>query len=199
MLADRDEDIDLVAARPASRERLVDGEDAEQLAVRPAHRHEQRVVRMPRGRIVGDDEIGCIRRAADCVPVELAGGDEVRASLEEARVEQRLPLGRRLYLAEQRGARIVASVDRRDDEVVPFAAVQVDDDGAERERVGDRPGDRGEELRELFAGADQPRDFEQPAEAREHRGLAQVDGSHRLRKIGFRNSPVFPRSREVGK
>ena len=41
-----------------------------------------------------------------------------------------------------------------------------------------------EELRKLFAGADEPRDFEQSAEAREDRGLAQVDGSHRLQKIG---------------
>ena len=47
VLGDGDEDVDLVAARPAARDRLVDREDAEQLAVRPAHRHEQRVVRMP--------------------------------------------------------------------------------------------------------------------------------------------------------
>ena len=54
VLGDGDEDVDLVAARPAARERLVDGEDAEQLAVRPTHRHEQRVVRMPRGRVVAE-------------------------------------------------------------------------------------------------------------------------------------------------
>ena len=102
VLADGDEDVDLVAARAAARERLVDGEDAEQLAVRSAHRHEQRVVRMPRGRVVGDDEVRRVGRAADGVPVDLAGRDEVRAALQEARVEQRLPLRRRLHLAEQR-------------------------------------------------------------------------------------------------
>ena len=95
--------------------------------------------------------------------------------------------------------RVVAPVDGRDDEVVPLAAVQVDDDSPERERVGDGARDRGEELRKLFAGANEPRDFEQSAEPREDRGLAQVDSSHRLQKIGFRKSPVFPHSREVGK
>ena len=109
------------------------------------------------------------------VPVELAGRDEVRAALQEPRVEQRLPLGRRLNLAEQRGPRVVAPVDGRDDEVVPLAAVEVDDDSSEGERVGDRARDRPEELRQLLAGAHEARHFEQPAEPREDRGLAQVD------------------------
>ena len=186
VLGDGDKDVDLVTARPAARDRLVDREDAEQLAVRPTHRREQRVVRMPCGRVVGDNEVRRVRGAADCIPVELAGREEVRAALQESRVEERLPFGRRLNLAEQRGARVVAPVDRRDDEVVPLAPVQVDHHRPERERVGDGAGDRGEQLRQLLAGSDEARYFEQPAEPRENRGLARVDGSHRLLKIGLR-------------
>ena len=58
VLGDGDEHVDLVAARLAPGDRLVDGEDAEQLAVRAAHRREQRVVRMPRVRVVADRQVG---------------------------------------------------------------------------------------------------------------------------------------------
>ena len=134
VLRDRDEDVDLVAARLAAGDRLVDGEDPEQRAVGAAHRDEERVVRMPRVRVVADRQVGR-ERVEVARPVELAVGEEVGAALQEARVEQRVPVRDLPHLAEQRFARLVAAVDRRDDEVVPFAAVEVDHDRPERERV----------------------------------------------------------------
>ena len=133
---------------------------------------------------------GCT--SAPSLPVELALRHEVRAALQEPLVEQRLPVATWLHLAEQRLARLVAAVDGRDDEVVPFAAVEVDHDRAEPERVRDGPRDRREELRKLLARADEARDFEQAAEPREDRGLTQVEGGHCLQKIGSRQVTGLP-------
>ena len=143
VLADGDQYVELVAGRLAAGDRLVDREDPEQRAVRAAHRGEQRVVRMPRTRVVGDGDVGREGRLAVGLPVELAGGNEVHAALEIALVEQRLPVGHLADAAEQRLARLVAPVDGADDEIVPFAPVEIDDDRAEGERVRDRLRDRG--------------------------------------------------------
>ncbi len=68
VLGDGDEHVDLVSARLAARERLVDGENPEQSAVAAAHRHEERVVGMPRPRVVADLEIRRVHAAASTRP-----------------------------------------------------------------------------------------------------------------------------------
>ena len=47
VLRERDEHVELFVGRPPPAHRLVDGEDAEQVAVRVAHRQEERVLGMP--------------------------------------------------------------------------------------------------------------------------------------------------------
>ena len=176
VLGDRDEDVDLVAARLPARDRLVDGEDAEELAVGGAQRREERVVRMPGVRVVAHRQVG--RERLVLAPVELAGGDEVGAALQEPLVEQRLPVGRLPNLPEERLARLVAAEHGRDDEVVPLAPIEVDHDRAEGERIGCSAGDRREELRELFTGSHEARYLEEAAQPREDRRLPLVKCCH---------------------
>ena len=199
VLGDGDEHVDLVAARLAAGERLVDGEDAEQPAVAAAHRHEERVVGVPGAGVVAHLEVRCVHAARVLVPVELAGRDDVGAALQEALVEQRLPVVDLADLAEQRLARPVAAVDGADHEVVPFAAVEVDDDRPERERVRHRPRDRQEEVGQLVAGSDQPRHLEQSAQTREDRRLTQIESRHRTSSIGCLEAAAVPRTRELRK
>ena len=66
-----------------------------------------------------------------------------------------------------------------DDEVVPFLAVEVDHDRAERERVRHGARDRREERRKLFSGPHKARDFEQASQPRKDRRLTQVESGHR--------------------
>ena len=192
MLRDGDEHVDLVPAWLAAGDRLVDGEDAEQPSVGAAHRCEERVVRMPRVRVVGHRQVGRECHALVRVPIELAVGDEVRAALQEALVEQRLPVCDLAHLAEQRFACGVAAVHRADDEVVPFAAIEVDHDGAERERVGDGSRDRGEELGKLFAGPHETGHLEEPPQAREDRGLPHVESRHRINRNRLTTGSTSP-------
>jgi len=86
---------------------------------------------------------------------------EVCAALQEPLVEERLPVRHLPHLPEQLFARLAAAVDGADDVVVPLAPVEVDHDGAERERVGDGARDRREELRELVTGPHEPGHLEE--------------------------------------
>ena len=199
VLRDCDEDVDLVAARFAAGERLVDGEDPEQAPVAAAHRHEERVVGMPCAGVVAHLEVRRVHAAAVFVPVELARGNDVGAALQEALVEQRLPVVDLAHLAEERLARLFAAVDGADHEVVPFAAVEVDDHRPERERVGHRPRDRQEEVGQLVARPDEPRHLEQSAQPREDRRLTQIESRHRTSSIGCLEAAAVPRTRELRK
>ena len=199
VLRDGDEDVDLVAARLAAGERLVDGEDPEQAPVAAPHRHEERVVGMPGAGVVAHLEVRRVHAAGVLVPVELAGRDDVGAALQEALVEQRLPVVDLADLAEQRLARPFAAVHGADHEVVPFAAVEVDDDRPERERVGDRPRDRQEEVGQLVARPDEARHLEQSAQPREDRRLTQIESRHRTSSIGCLEAAAVPRTRELRK
>ena len=127
------------------------------------------------------------------------GGNDVGAALQEAPVEQRLPVVDLAHLAEQRLARPFAAVDGADHEVVPFAAVEVDDHRPERERVGDRPRDRQEEVGQLVARPDEARHLEQSAQPREDRRLTQIDSRHRTSSIGCLEAAAVPRTRELRK
>ena len=199
VLRDGDQDVDLVSARLAAGERLVDGQDPEQASVAAAHRHEERVVGMPRAGVVAHLEIRRVHAAVVLVPVELAGRDDVCAALQEAPVEQRLPVVDLANLAEERLARPIAAVDGADHEVVPFAAVEVDDHRPECERVGHRPRHRQEEVGQLVARPDEARHLEQSAQPREDGRLTQIQSRHRRSSIGCLEAAAFPRTRELRK
>ena len=165
MLGERDEDVELLVRRAPEVDGLVDGQDPEQLPCRMPQRHEQCVLGLPR---VGAGPGLHIRDVARGValgrPVVLARLHDVRPAAPEALVEERLPFGDPAHLAEQLRARDLVPVDRRDAEVVPRAAVEVDDDRSVAERLGDRAGDRREQVVEVALGAHEPRDLEEGAE-----------------------------------
>jgi hypothetical protein len=138
-------------------------------AVGRPQRSEERVVGMPGVRVCADREVGDVGAVLVRAPVEFAVRHEIRPALQEALIEQRLPFRELADVAEQSLARLVAPVHRGDDEVVPLAAVEVDHDRAEGQRVGGGPRDRQEQLRQLLARPHEPRDLEEAAEPREDR------------------------------
>src|SRR5207253_3864252 len=85
--------------------------------------------------------------------------------------QQLLPAAPLVGAAEQRGARLPAAVHVRDTEVVELAPVEVEDDGLELERFGDRLHDRRERALEIPLAADHARDLEQRLNARAAEGL----------------------------
>ena len=133
------------------------------------------------------------------VPVELAVRHDVRAALQEAPVEQRLPVVDLANLAEQRLACSFAAVDGADHEVVPFAAVEVDDHSPECERVRHGPRDRKQKVGQLVARPDEARHLEQSAQPREDGRLTQIQSRHRTSSIGCLEAAAFPRTRELRK
>src|SRR2546423_1918402 len=80
--------------------------------------------------------------------------------------QELLPAAPVIGAAEQRRTRLRASVDVRDAEVVELAPVEVQDDGLELERFGNRLHDRRERALEVPLAADHARDLEQRLNAR---------------------------------
>jgi hypothetical protein len=85
------EDLELVLARAAAGQRLVDRQDAEQGAVGRAQRYEQRVLGVPGVGRVADGQVGDEPRAA-ARPFDRSVGDEIGPVALEARVEEVLPV-----------------------------------------------------------------------------------------------------------
>ena len=102
VLRERDEHVELLVGRPAPAHRLVDGEDAEQVAVGVAHRQEERVLGMPAVLAAPRRRVGHVAAVAEPrIPVVGTRGHDVRAAPLELRLEQRLPLVPRAHLPEQ--------------------------------------------------------------------------------------------------
>ena len=167
------EQLELDLGGAAAGDGLVDRDDAEHLAGRGPQRDHQRVVGVPRARLVDDRDVRCVGPQPVAAPVVLAGGHEVGAVAEEARGEQRVPVGPARGLAHQQLARLLVAEHDDDLEVVPGRAVEVDDDRAIAERAGDGGGHRGEHRRERVAGAHGRGDVEQTAQAVERCGVTE--------------------------
>ena len=179
------ENVELLVGRTQAAHRLVDGEDADEVAVVMAHRHEERVERMPR--VVADARraIRKIEVPAVFRPVELAGRDEVRAALAETVGEQRLPVLDPAHEPDEDGLGLGAAVHRRALEVVPLRAVEVDRDGLVAERLGDDARDRTEEAREVVGGANEPGDLEEATKRRDRgSSAATTAGPSRTHRHG---------------
>ena len=167
MVGEGDEDVELLVGRSQPRRRLVDGEDAEQMPVVMAHRHEERVERMP-GVVAGSTfAIGHVEVVRDRRPVELASRHDEGAPAVEALRQERRPLLDRASGTEQGPLRRLVAVDSGRLEVVPRGPVHVDRNRPVAERLGDHARDRPEQLGNVVGGADQPSDLEQHAKRRE--------------------------------
>ena len=192
VMCDGDEDVELVVGRAPAGDGLRHRDHAEHPAVGGLHRHEQLVLRPPRVRGTVIVDVGHVPPALHGRPVVLAGRDEERAPPLEARIERAGPALGRLCVAEQDRARLLAPEDADDLEVVPRRAIEVDDDDAVAQRLGDRPGHLREQRRQVRLVAHELRHFEQPAESRERRGL----GGERYRLCGGRHA--FPSGNPAG-
>ena len=183
MVGERDEHVQLLVGRTPAAERLVDGEDAEQVAVVVAHRHEESVERMPAVRARAGRDVGDVAFAVR--PVELAGLQEVGAAPREVLREQRLPLLDRANVTDQRLARLGPAVDGRDVEVVPRRPMEVDRDRRVPERFRDHPRDRREQLGKVVALANERRDLDEAAQRRDgwKRRLSQGRRSSRVHRV----------------
>jgi hypothetical protein len=192
---ERREHRDLRVLGPAAGLGLVDGEDPEHVPVGVHERDDEGVVRAPRVRRVDARELGHVRERV--LPVLLLLADQVGAVAQEALVEVRRPGVPRSRLAKQLRARGLAAVHGDDLEVVLGRAVEVDHDGVEAERLGDRPGDLVEEPRELAARANEPRDVEEATQVREgvQRGVHGRPVRHRLRRTPIERSRYVTSSR----
>ncbi len=149
VVGERDEQVELVVARDAARDGLVDGERAEEIPGGVSHRDEERIERIPRIGVRRALARRCVDRA-ERVPVDGAFRHVVRPAPLEARVEQHDEMRALTLVAEQRQAGVVVPVDRDDLEVVPRGPVEMHRDRAEAERLADRPGNRVEQRREIF-------------------------------------------------
>jgi hypothetical protein len=149
--------------RPQAGHRLVDRDHTEELVLRAQEWHEQRVLGMPRARILGDGKVGRVDGTVRRGPVEVALPDRVRSGVREALVEQPVPRLARVETAEQRLLRGGVPVHGDHLEVVPGGTVEVDRHGAEPGRLADRARDLAEGRREVAARASEMVDLEQAA------------------------------------
>ena len=159
----------LVGGSPSGRG-LVDREEAQQTAQVVAQGDEERVLGVPRLRVVDGLELRDVARRLVLGPVELVPGQEEAAVALEGRVQQRRPLLQRPARAQQRVTGVVGAVDGRDQEVVEGGPVERDDDGAEPHRVRDRRGHRREQAVEVVALAHEATGLQEAGEARDGRG-----------------------------
>ena len=187
------EQLELDLGGAAAGQRLVDRDDAEHLAGRGPQRHHQRVVGVPRARVVDDRDVGRVGPQAVTAPVVLAGGHEVGAVAEEARGDQHVPVRPPRGLAHQQLLRLLVAEHDDHLEVVPGRAVEVDHDRAVAERAGDGGGHRCEHGRQRVAAAHGRGDVEQAAQAVEGGGLAEpgreVAHPGRIGQAGARARP----------
>ena len=153
------------ASGPAAGDRLVDGDDPEQLAVGVGQRDEQRILGVPvapgRRRPGRSGHVGGVLEG----PVHRPGGDEVRARDLVLGDQERPPVGPRRRRAHERLVGVVLLPERDDDlEVVPLRPAQVDDDGPEAGRAQQAGGDRREHGLEVAARPQGAADVQEPAE-----------------------------------
>ena len=178
-------------------DRLVDGHDAEHVALAVAQRHEERVLGMPGVGAVGHLDVGHEGDARVEGPVELVPGQQEAAVRLEAQVEERLQslhVRSRPSSASRPSAR---AVDGLDAEVVPGRAVERDDDGPVAHGLADGGGDRGQQRVEVLLAAHEPRDLEQAGEPRD--GVRAVLGkSHQPGLIGRHPSRLKRRWTRLG-
>ncbi len=159
------EDFEVVVGRaPTVRAGSSTDRMPEEMTGLVAHRHEERVERMPRVLADAGLLVREIKVLAGRPPVELARGHDVRPAPVETLREHRLPLLDPAHVADERLPRRLVTVHRRGLEVVPLRPVQVDRDRAVAEGLGDHARDRHQELRDVVGRADEPRDLEQAAE-----------------------------------
>ncbi len=165
VIGHRHQDLELLAARQPAGLGLVDREDADQVSVGVAQRHEERVLGMPAPGLGDGLAGGHVRPGRVGLPVDLAVRDQVRAVVQEPVLQERLPDRPLARVAHQPFTGLRAAVHGRDDEVVPRRAVQVHDDGGVAERARDRPGDGREQVVELVLAADETSDLEESSQA----------------------------------
>src|SRR5919204_119383 len=110
---------------------------------------------MPGLGVGADLTLGHVPSADVVSPVELTVLDEEGSAAEEAIVEQMRPAVPAVRAPEQRFTNLLVSVDGRDAEIVPLAAIEVEDDGAEAENLGHRPGDEREDRGQIALSADE--------------------------------------------
>jgi hypothetical protein len=177
----RAQKVEVLVARPAAGDRLVDREDAEQPALGMCQRDEQAVVGIPRVRRVAHGSRRREARQLDALPVDLGVVHEIGAAVQEALLEQRRPVVPRARRPEQRALRLGVPVHGGDLEVVPRGAVEVDHDRLPAEARRDRRGDRVEQLLELALAANEVRELEQGPDLRKRRGAVLREPQRRGR------------------
>ena len=139
VVGERNEHVELLVRGAPQADRFVHRQDAEQVSVGVTHRHEERVLGLPRIVPPARLRVGDVARGVALGgPVVLARLHDVRAAALEALVEQRLPVAEPSHPAEQVGLRSLVAVHGRNPEVVARTAVEVDDDRPVAERLGDR-------------------------------------------------------------
>ncbi len=144
MVDEGDEHLELVVGRSPAADGLVDGDDPEQAPVLVAHRHEERVLGVPRVRARPRLSLRHVARS-ERVPVHGAGENDIRAATLEALREKDGPVVQRPRVAEQDVPGLLVAVHGRHLEVVPGLPVEVDGDGPIAERLADRAGDSVEQ------------------------------------------------------
>ena len=92
--------------------------------------------------------------------------DQVRAPAQEAVVEHLAPHVPAAGVTQQRLAGVLGAVHRGRAEVVPGAPVQVQDNGAESERLGGGARDRRQQVIEVLVAADEPGHLQQATQSR---------------------------------
>jgi hypothetical protein len=168
----RDERRELGVARPAAGDRQADAEDPECRAVTAAEGDEDLVARVPQVVVVAHVEARDEALARDRVPVVRAFGNQEGAAVVELGQQRRLEERALVRAAEQPLADLLVAVHRADGVVVPRAAVEVRDDDAEAERLGDHAGDLLERSRKVVLASDKGCRIEQAPGA--------IGAAHRL-------------------
>src|SRR4051812_27701683 len=164
---DEDERVKLGVGGAQAADRRADVEDAAERAVGVVEGDEDLVLGLPGAVVVDDVEVGHVAAAGLVGPVVLARVDQVGAAVLEAVLEDLLEHRPLVGAAQQRVADLVIAEDRRDDQVVPLAAAQVDHDVAEAERLGDRLRDGLQRLGEVGRVLDVGGRVEQRVQPRE--------------------------------
>ena len=101
---------------------------------------------------------------------------------QEPPLQEPLPAVPPVRAAEERALHRLVPVDGGDAEVVPLAAIEVEDDGAEPERLRDRAGDQREDGRQVTLGAHELRHAEERADPGELLRPAPQPGPRRALK-----------------
>ena len=167
------EHFELGIVRPTAAAGLSDREDREHPPFGILEWHEQLVLRVPRIGLVRRLDLGHVARPGVTAPVERAVGDQERAAATELLAQQVAPRPPLIGTAEQGVTSLLAAVDIRDAEVVELRPVQVEHDGLELQRLGDRVDHVRQRALQIALAADHAGHLEQRLHARAAEGLLQ--------------------------